>query len=387
MNEPSRVSIPLRLYAVITVAVLLGVAGGTFGGYFAGRSGVAAGTPTTVAAPSPTPEARQIAVDTSLPAEAPGIAAIAEKALPGVVTIVAIEASELPSQGGTPTGPVSSGSGFVFDPSGWILTNNHVVGDRTNVRVMFSDGSTRTAAVVGRDPYMDTALLKIDGGPFPALELGDSDALKAGDTVIAVGSPLRSFTGTVTAGIVSGLRRSFPNRVTTDQGEIQIDMIDMIQVDAALNAGNSGGPLLGRDGKVIGINTGREEGAEGIGFALPISAVERFLDILKAGGAVEHGYMGVRYSMVNEDVKALRNITADRGAYIVEIVADSTAKAAGLREGDIILAVNGRDISGLFTLAEAIFELPVGANVTFLVDRSGERLDLETPLLPRPAPK
>ena len=145
---------------------------------------------------------------------------------------------------------------------------------------MMVDGTFLEADVIGRDPYMDTVILRAQPGTYAALELGSSDLLRPGEQVIAIGSPLRSFEGTVTAGIVSGLGRSFPNRVETEDGEIRIDLINMIQLDASLNSVNSGGPLLNLNGKVIGMNTGKEQGAKGLGFALPISDIKLHLNVL-----------------------------------------------------------------------------------------------------------
>lgn len=385
MNDPASPRIPIHFYVFLVVAIILAGGAGTLGGYLAGRSAVLASSDEE----SPAPATAARAISAALPGAEGGTdqAGVIERALPAVVSILALQSGRFPSDGGSPSGPISSGSGFFFDSKGLILTNNHVVRGRDTVRVILNTGDFKNADVVGRDPYMDLAVLKVADGVYPVLELGDSDGLRPGDPVIAIGSPLRSFQGTVTRGIVSGLGRTFPNRVMTEAGELRIDMINMIQVDAALNSGNSGGPLLDLAGRVVGLNTGREEGAEGIGFAISISDVKRHLDDLVRIGKTQHGYLGVRYSLVDDDVRAANSVTAMEGAYVVEVVADSTARAAGIQAGDVIIAVNGQAVNRQSSLGIAISKLAVGSSVEFSVDRAGDRLGLRAPLQPRPEPQ
>ncbi len=384
MQQPATLRLPGYFYAVLLAAILLAGGAGTLGGYLAGAS--SAPSPLVVEYVSESTTApQQIATEFSED-ESEQIQEVIARSLPAVVTIFGLTQGDFPSEGGTPQGPFSAGSGFFFDPDGFLLTNNHVVEDRANLRVILSNGEFKRAEIIGRDPYMDTAILKVEGGPFPILPLGDSTALRAGDTVLAIGSPLRNFEGSVSKGIVSGTGRRFPNRVATESGEMRIDLVGMIQTDAALNSGNSGGPLLNKLGQVVGMNTGREEGADGIGFAIPVAHIKQHLDSLLTDGRTQHGYLGVSFRPVDEDVVVERNLKADRGAYIVEVVADSTAKAAGIQPGDVILAINGDSLRHGFELGEKVFAIAVGDIVEFTVDRDGERLILSAPLQPRPEP-
>ncbi len=384
MQQPAALRLPGHFYAILFAAVLLAGGAGTLGGYLAGASSTP--SPQVVEYVSePTTAPRQIATEFSED-EPEQIQDVIARSLPAVVTIFGLTQGGFPSEGGTPQGPVSAGSGFFFNPDGFLLTNNHVVADRANLRVILSNGEFKRAEIIGRDPYMDTAILKVEGGPFPVLSLGDSAALRVGDTVLAIGSPLRSFEGSVSKGIVSGIGRRFPNRVDTESGEMRIDLVGMIQTDAALNSGNSGGPLLNGVGQVVGMNTGREDGADGIGFAIPIAHIKQHLDSLMTDGRTQHGYLGVSFRPVDEDVVADRDLKADHGAYIVEVVADSTAKAAGIQPGDVILAVNGDPLRHGFELGEKVFTISVGDTVEFTVDRDGEWLILSAPLQARPEP-
>ncbi len=384
MHKTPTPKLPTYFYALLLAVVVLAGGAGTLGGYLAGRSS----TPLTqiveiVSAPTTTPQ--QIAAELP-PEESDRTQNVIAQSLPAVVTIFGLTDGEFPSQGGTPRGPVSAGSGFFFSPEGLLLTNNHVVSDRKSLRVILSTGEFRRAEIVGRAPYMDTAILKVEGGPYPVLSLGDSTTLRPGDPVIAIGSPLRNFEGSVSQGIVSGLGRRFPNRVNTQAGELRIDLVGMIQTDAALNSGNSGGPLLNIFGEVIGMNTGREQGADGIGFAIPIAHIKQHLNSLVTDGRTQHGYLGVSFRPVDEDVVTERNLKSDRGAYIVEVVANSTAKAAGIQAGDVVLAINGDPLIHGFELAEKVFAISVGDTLEFTVDRAGEQLTLSAPLQPRPDP-
>ena len=382
--ETPTLRIPIHFYVLLVAAVVLAGGVGTLGGYFAGRSSTPQTQIVEITSASTT-EPQQIAA--TLPADGSRTTQdVIERSLPAVVTIFGLTDGEFPSEGGSPRGPVSAGSGFFFSEDGLLLTNNHVVRDRESLRVILYNGEFRKAVIVGRDPYMDTAVLRVEGGPFRALTLGDSKGLQPGDPVIAIGSPLRNFQGTVTQGIVSGLGRRFPNRVNTADGELRIDLVGMIQIDAALNNGNSGGPLLDKYGAVIGMNTGREQGADGIGFAIPIAHIKQHLSALITNGRTQHGYLGIRFRPVNDDVIVEQDLKVDRGAYIVELVAESTAAAAGIQVGDVVLTINGEEMNQGFSLGEKVFEIPVGAAVVFTVDRDGERLELSAPLQARPEP-
>ena len=372
--------LPGVFYLWIGIALVLAAGIGGLAGFVAGGR-----------AAREYPDVVQVVTQTipvpALPGSAGGdLTAVTAAALPAVVTVMNQDTGNVPEVDGVPQPGFSSGTGFFFDSSGLLLTNNHVVQGRDEVRIVTFDGTFLDAEVIGRDPYMDTAVLRAPPGEYAALDLGSSDQLRVGERVIAIGSPLRSFEGTVTAGIVSGLGRSFPNRVQTEEGDIRIDLFNMIQLDASLNSGNSGGPLLNTGGKVVGINTGKEQGAEGIGFALPISDIKLHLDALVREGSTDHGYLGVRYSVVNADIRAEEGLHVDRGALVVSVVADSTARAAGIDPGDVILRVNGQGLDAQTTLGKAIWRIPVGEEIEFLIDRLGKELTLTTTLQARPTP-
>lgn len=373
------ISLPGVFYLWLALAVFVAAGAGGAAGFLAGQRTAAEYPDVVQVVTQPAPVGSAGSGSQAIPA-------VAAEALPAVVTILNLDPGNVPEVDGRPFPGFSSGTGFFFDSSGLLLTNYHVVQGQDSVRIVMFDGTFLEAEVIGRDPYMDTAVLRAQSGTYAALELGNSDLLRPGEQVIAIGSPLRSFEGTVTAGIVSGLGRSFPNQVETEEGEIRIDLINMIQVDASLNSGNSGGPLVNLNGKVVGINTGKEQGAEGIGFALPISDIRLHLDALVENGSTDHGYLGVRYSVVNADIREKESLQVDRGALVVAVVAESTARAAGIDEGDVILSVNGRELNGQTTLAKAVWRIPVGDEVEFLVDRGGDRITLRATLQPRPTP-
>ncbi len=377
--EPRKLTLPRLFYFWLALAVFVAAGAGGVAGYLAGQRSAPEYPAVVQVVTQPVPVGSAISVRQAIPA-------VAAEALPAVVTILNLDPGNLPEVEGRPFPGFSSGTGFFFDESGLLLTNNHVVRGQDSVRIVMFDGTFLEADVIGRDPYMDTAVLRAQPGTYAALTLGSSDLLRPGEQVIAIGSPMRSFEGTVTAGIVSGLGRSFPNQVDTEDGEIRIDLINMIQLDASLNSGSSGGPLLNLNGKVIGMNTGKEQGAEGIGFALPISDIKLHLDALIENGSTNHGYLGVRYSVVNAEIRDEERLRVDRGALVVAVVADSTARAAGIDAGDVILSVNGQELDARTTLGKAIWRIPVGDEVEFLVDRGGETITLTATLQPRPTP-
>jgi S1-C subfamily serine protease len=378
--EERAVQLPGVFYLWIGIALLLAAGLGGVAGYMAGGRAPAAYPDEVRVVTQP------VAIASGSAVAGGDLIGVAAAALPAVVTVMNQDTGNVPQVDDEPPSDFSSGTGFFFDSSGLLLTNNHVVQGRDQVRIVLFDGTFLDAAVIGRDPYLDVAILRAPPGQYAALKLGSSDRLRVGEQVLAIGSPLRSFEGTVTAGIVSGLGRHFPNRVETEDGDIRIDLINMIQLDASLNSGNSGGPLLNLAGEVVGINTGKEQGAEGIGFALAMSDIQLHLQALVEDGRTDHGYLGVRYSVVNEDIRIGEGLQVDRGALVVSVVADSTARAAGINPGDVILTVNGQDLDARTSLGKAIWRIPVGDAIEFQVDRLGERLTLATTLQGRPAP-
>jgi serine protease Do len=241
----------------------------------------------------------------------------------------------------TPRTMPASGSGFLIDASGKILTNAHVVRDAQDITVTLSDKRQFKAKVVGQDRATDIAVVQLQNakGPFPTLPLGNSDAIRVGDWAIAVGTPLGELQGTVTAGIISAKGRSSLN-IMGGGPEYQ----DFIQTDAAINFGNSGGPLLNIRGEVVGINTAINTAGQGIGFAIPINLAHHIADQLASHGKVVRGYMGVLPGELTPDLADSFGLKSTDGVVISQIVPDSPAARAGLREGDVVSAFDSQPI-------------------------------------------
>src|SRR5262249_22236364 len=291
------------------------------------------------------------------PASLPGavgvvnFADVAERVNPSVVNIDA-PSRGLPGrdpqryrreQGGSPDGPSprdfdtprqGSGSGFLIAPDGYILTNYHVIDAAERIGVTLADGRSFRAEVVGTDPAIDVALLKITGaGELPAAALGNSDDLRVGEWVCAIGNPL-GYVHSVTAGVVSFIGRKL----------FDASLDDYIQTDAAINFGNSGGPLINARGEVIGINAAISSRANSIGFAVPINQAVAILDQLKTRGTVSRGFIGVTLMDVTPDLQRSLQLPVSRGALVQDVRADSPGERAGLRPYDVILTLDGREI-------------------------------------------
>src|SRR3954454_17812100 len=271
----------------------------------------------------------------------------------------------------------AGGSGFIISPDGYILTNNHVVEGATRVDVHYgadengNGGHTVTAKIVGRDPATDIALVKIEvGQPLPTVPLGDSERIRKGDWAIAVGNPFQ-FENTLTVGVISAKGRSLGLSTETQSFE------NFIQTDAAINFGNSGGPLMNINGEVVGINTAiRGGGAQGLGFATPINTAKRILTQLKAG-KVTRGYLGMGIVPVTEDARAGFELPPDtRGALVQTVEPGLPAAKAGLQPGDIIIAADGRPITSNRALIDYISYLPVGSKINLTVIRNGKHQTL-----------
>ncbi|MEP7031794.1 MAG: Do family serine endopeptidase, partial [Pseudolabrys sp.] len=262
-------------------------------------------------------------------------------------------------QGGTPQTPRrvnSLGSGFIIDASGLVVTNNHVIADADEVSVILNDGTTLKAELIGTDKKTDLALLKVTPAkPLKAVKFGDSDRLRLGEWVIAIGNPF-SLGGTVTAGIVSARNR-----------DIQSGPYDnYIQTDAAINRGNSGGPLFNLDGDVIGVNTAiisPSGGSIGIGFAVPSKTVVAVIDQLRDFKEVRRGWLGVRIQQVTEEIAESLSIKPPRGALIAGIDDKGPAKPAGIEPGDVVIKFDGKDVKEMRDLPKIVAETAVGKDV------------------------
>lgn len=242
------------------------------------------------------------------------------------------------------TEQVDIGSGFVVDKSGLVVTNKHVVsqGQPSDYKVVLSDDSEYQVEKIWRDPVNDLAILKISNGDLSTMELGDSDNIKVGNFVIAIGTALGEFRHTVTTGVVSGLGRG----ITAGDGFMGSEKLDnVIQTDAAINPGNSGGPLLNSAGQVIGVNVAVSQGGNNIGFALPINVVKESINNFNTTGQFDRPLFGVRYQMVSKEDGILNSIPA--GAYVVEVVEKSSAETAGIKKGDVITKFDGQSLADL----------------------------------------
>ena len=271
----------------------------------------------------------------------------------------------------------SLGSGLIVEPEGYVLTNNHVIENARTIMVRLSDEEEYEARVVGRDPRTDLALLKIQGrGKFTAVRLGDSDALRVGDWVVAIGNPF-GLEHTVTAGIVSAKGRVI--------GAGPYD--DFIQTDAAINPGNSGGPLFNTRGEVVGINSAifsQTGGSVGIGFAIPVNLAKELLPQLKAKGRVSRGWLGIAIAPVTPEMAKKLGVPDRRGAVVAELVPNGPAAAAGVRAGDVIVAFQDKPIRRVDDLPRVTARAPVGAEVELKLLRAGKEIAVKVRLAELP---
>ena len=263
-----------------------------------------------------------------------------------------------------------AGSGVIIAPDGYVLTNSHVVRTAERIEIHLSDGRALSAHLVGDDVHSDLAVLRVPASGLPAAELGDSSALRVGQLVIAIGNPM-GFEATVTAGVISALGRT----LRTERGRL---IENVIQTDAALNPGNSGGPLVDTRGQVVGINTAVIAGSQGICFAVPANAAKWVVSALIREGRVRRAYLGILAQTVTLDRRlAVRHrIQAATGVRITEVQPDTAAATAGLRPGDILVALGDQPIASLDDLQLALGRHAIGDPLSVQILRAGERLTL-----------
>jgi S1-C subfamily serine protease len=277
------------------------------------------------------------------------------------------------------------GSGVIFDANGWILTNRHVVAGSDELVVALKDGRTFNGRIYGIDTLTDLAIVKIEAKDLPTAPMGDSSTLKVGQLAIAIGSPLGTYTNTVTSGIVSAIGRS----IQVEGGNLN----NLIQTDTAINPGNSGGPLLDGGGNVIGIDTAVATNAQGIGFAIPINIAKPLLQQALAGQPLARPWIGIRYEAVTPALVKERSLTVDHGAIVgvgqndssPAVVPDSPADKAGLRAGDIVTSLEGIKIDTEHPLDAVLTQFAPGRTVTVEVYRNGSTIKLQVTLGTRPA--
>jgi len=290
-------------------------------------------------------------------------------------------------QNGTELKEIGAGSGFIVSKEGLVVTNRHVVDDvGASYTLYTNDGKSYDVDVVARDTYLDLAVLKIKGGKtFPFLTFADSDSLKLGQNVVAIGNALGEFRNSVSVGVVSGLSRS----ITAGDGKGNSEVLEMvIQTDAAINHGNSGGPLLDINGRVIGVNVAVAEGSENIGFALPGNAIKSAVESVKLTGEITRPYLGVRFLPIDKEMQEKNNIPVDYGVIVTKgktatelaVIPGSPADKAGIIENDIIIEIDGVRIDENKSLTSVIQTKKVGQKVSIKIMRKGSYMTLNAVL-------
>lgn len=276
---------------------------------------------------------------------------------------------------GAPREQQGSGSGVIIRPDGYIVTNNHVVSGATKIEVTLNNNKTYEAKIIGTDPATDVALIKVDAEGLPTVPFGDSDKLRLGEWVLAIGSPLGyELRGTITAGIVSAKGRSMgASRDPREQNQLKIE--SFIQTDAAVNPGNSGGALVNKAGELVGINTAivSQTGAySGYSFAVPVNIVKKIVDDLIDFGSVRRAVLGVRMGTVTEEMAKELKLSVNKGVYIGEVSAGSAADQAGIKKGDVILSVDGEEMKEASELQVKVNSYRPGDTAKVLVNRDGK---------------
>ncbi|HVN14214.1 MAG TPA: trypsin-like peptidase domain-containing protein [Anaerolineales bacterium] len=302
-----------------------------------------------------------------------------QKVGPAVVTIIGTIPGQTTFFGQTGDATVS-GSGFFVSNQGYVVTNNHVVAGTKDVKIILSDGTQENATIIGTDQYSDIAVLKADGKVPAVATLGNSDLLKPGESVIAIGSPLGDFKNTVTVGVVSATGRT----IDTGQG---YEIEGLIQTDAAINQGNSGGPLVDLAGEVIGINNLIVRGnadsstvAEGLGFAIPINTAQVVASQIMQTGYFSRPYMGISYQAITPDIAAAYNLPVQWGVYVSKVASGSPASQAGLQQGDIITGIDNVQFDQTHDYLNMLYTYKPGNNITVDVLRNGQKTQLQMTL-------
>jgi 2-alkenal reductase len=372
----------LLITFVVVLAVAIGIVGGGLmggvAGYYAAQLNASTAVPASTVSNVTSNTQPVVTQSTSLSLkEDSAVIEAVQKVKPAVVTVIN-QMAPVSGRFGRSAAQTASGSGVIIDPQGYIVTNNHVIDGEQSLQVIFADGSKADATVVGADTILDVAVIKVNGKIPAVAQFGDSNGLEPGQVAIAIGSPLGDYRGTVTVGVVSGLNR------TVDQ------MQGLIQTDAAINNGNSGGPLVNSLGQVIGINTlvvrSTNSGnvAEGLGFAIPSDLVREIVTQLISKGTVQHPYIGISFQALDPQVASALNLTATDGAVVMTVEAGSPADTAGLQQNDVITAINGQVVDQDHQLVSVLFTHKPGETVTLTVLRNGKQSQVKLTLATHP---
>jgi serine protease Do len=357
------------LGGVVVIALVVGILSGSLSAAaVANLIRPASGDPVSSSQPLGT-NVSQVHID-----ESSAVINAVKAATPAVVTIQSRQGA---AQG--------TGSGFIYDSDGWIVTNKHVVNGATQLTVILNDSRELPAEVYGIDTLTDLAIVKVDATGLPTVEIGNSADLEPGQLAIAIGNPLAIFENTVTTGVISGLGRQIRAGGATQTTSEQLN--NLIQTDAAINPGNSGGPLLDSTGQVIGINTAVNQDAQGIGFAIPIDVAKPIMQLAVDGKPLERPWIGVYYQPVTKQLADDLNLSIDYGVLIDSSTADvpavfpgSPADDAGLKSGDIIVAVDGDRVDADHDLATRILPHQPGDHVTMSVVSGGSTREVTVTL-------
>jgi len=375
-SQPVQKWTPAKVVTIVIIVAVFCLGGGIVGGYLVSQF-----------QPSLTPISRSNAPDGNkiVTQEEEDVAGVASKVGPSVVSVVTKTATRSPyGSVGTQEG---AGTGIIISDKGYVMTNKHVIQGSQAVNVVTSDGVTHTdVEIVGTDPLNDIAFLKINNAnDLKAAQLGDSSSLRIGQKVVAIGNALGQYQNSVTSGIISGTGRSIVAGVEGNEGATE-RLTDLIQTDAAINSGNSGGPLVNLAGQVIGINTALASDANGIGFSIPINATKGMLKGVLESGKIERAYIGVNYIAITPDVAAQYKLPVKKGAYVVSdenssaVISGSPAEKAGVKDKDIIIKVNDVEVGDKGSVASLVAEYKPGDTVELTLMRDGKQIAVRVTL-------
>jgi len=372
-------AVSLLVLMSLVVGLIGGAAGGGAMAYFVARQ--ARPTVSLASAPVAAPAVKQETTQLRLETTSAVVQAVAQ-VRPAVVTVINTQQPQ-PVRGfwgARVIQPKSSGSGVIVSKDGYIVTNQHVVENQQSLQVIFSDGRKAPARLIGADPYVDTAVIKVDGEVPAVANFGDSGGLQPGETVIAIGSALGDFKNTVTVGVVSATGRNL------DSGN-GYTLEGLIQTDAAINHGNSGGPLVNALGQVVGINTAIVRGddssgdvAEGLGFAIPANTCKDAASQIIQTGRVARAFLGIRSQTITPEIAGANGLPMEWGVYVQSVNRGAPAEQAGLLEGDIITQIGQDKIDKETTFTNALLRHKPGERVTLQVWRNGKTLALDVTL-------